>query len=469
MRWGVDKSIFQVALAAFCLALPAFYNGFPILYPDSMTYLDDGHIVARALFLRNFSDYYGMRSLIYSLVILPFHWNRTAWPIVAMQCCLTAYLIWLVFRSIVPRLTGNYYLGLILLLSLVTSVSWCSSLILPDILGSLLYLALYLLAFAKETLSRLERWVLYFIVWWGVASHASHLIVSSALCLFLAVVLMLRRQPLRRVFRTSGEAAVVIGLAAASQLALNIYLYGQPSLNGERPPFPMARVIADGPGRWYLERNCKELNWSICNHVHSLTADPDNFLWAPDGIWQSATDDEQADMLSKEMPLVLTTLRAYPKAQLYRSSVNFWKQLITFGLDDLRPSSWLEDQFATVMPHALANYRRSRQARYSLSLRTFTTFQTWIVIASLGIIAFLSVTVNRERSPELASLGIVISFVVIINAAITGVLSMPEDRFQTRVIWLVPLFAGLSVLSWLSNRHAADRSKTAHDDIATTV
>ena len=46
-------------------------QGFPLLMADSMTYLADGLPVARALFLHQFSDYYGMRSLTYSLVIFP--------------------------------------------------------------------------------------------------------------------------------------------------------------------------------------------------------------------------------------------------------------------------------------------------------------------------------------------------------------------------------------------------------------
>ncbi len=45
----------------------------------------------------------------------------------------------------------------------------------------------------------------------------------------------------------------MIVLAAASQFALYSYLYGRPSLNGDQPPFLTARIIADGPGRWYLK------------------------------------------------------------------------------------------------------------------------------------------------------------------------------------------------------------------------
>ncbi len=119
---------------------PALYNGFPLLYPDSMTYLGDGPTLARKIFLHQSSNYYGMRSFFYSLSILPLHWNLTAWPIVAVQAILTAYVLWLVVRSILTSQTVTGYLILIAGLSLLTPLSWYVSIIMPDILGPALYL-----------------------------------------------------------------------------------------------------------------------------------------------------------------------------------------------------------------------------------------------------------------------------------------------------------------------------------------
>ena len=42
-------------------------------------------------------------------------------------------------------------------------------------------------------------------------------------------------------------------------------------------------------------------------------------------------------------------------------------------------------------------------------------------------------------------------FVVIANAAVTCILSSVDDRYQARVIWLVPLLAGIFVLEWLDH------------------
>jgi len=58
-----------------------------------LTYVGDGRLIARAVFLHQFSDYYGMRSFFYSLVILPLHWNLSPWPVVALQCLLAAFVL----------------------------------------------------------------------------------------------------------------------------------------------------------------------------------------------------------------------------------------------------------------------------------------------------------------------------------------------------------------------------------------
>src|ERR1039458_842212 len=229
-----------VLLGALMLAWPAFLNGFPVIYPDSMAYLMDGRVVARALFLHNFTDYYGVRSFFYSLGILPFHWNISPWPVVALQCLLVAWIVWLLVRSfqarafqarsVSPRRIVAPYLILILFLSLLTSASWYASFIMPDILGPLAYLAIYLLAFARQTLSRAERWGLYLIAVWGITAHASHMLLAAGLCVLLLLFAAFERKPFLRRLRSLGEMAAIIVVAAAAQMALHGYLYGKPRL-----------------------------------------------------------------------------------------------------------------------------------------------------------------------------------------------------------------------------------------------
>jgi hypothetical protein len=162
-----------------------------------MSYLEDGRLVARALFLHKFSADYGGRSFIYCLGILPLHWNASSWPIVGFNALLIAYCMWLVTRSILRRRALEGYLILVILLSLLTSSAWFASLIMPDILGPVAYLCIYLLVFARETLSWVEHFTVTVIAWWAIASHATHLMLATGLCFLFVLLLILRRPSIK--------------------------------------------------------------------------------------------------------------------------------------------------------------------------------------------------------------------------------------------------------------------------------
>src|SRR5260370_23252648 len=99
---------------------------------------------------------------------------------------------------------------------------------------------------------------------------------------------------------------------------------------------------------------------------------------------------------------------------------------------------------------ARAPYLQSRQAQETLHEEFFTSVQEWTVMASLVVIAVWTLFV-RQWSRRVVGLTAIIVFVVIANAAVTGILSNVEDRYQARVIWLVPLVAGVLVLAWLGH------------------
>jgi hypothetical protein len=450
-RDGASRfSIWRAAaifLGAVILLWPAILNRLPLLYPDSLTYLADGRPVARALFLHKFSNYYGMRSLIYSLGIFPFHWNITLWPVAALQALLAAYVIWLVVRSIVARESLWCYLILCASLSLLTTVSWFAVLILPDVLGPILYLCVYLIVFARETLSRAERAAVIVIIWWAVASHGSHLIVAAGLCALLILLSVLHCKFMQQRWRAIGVVMLVIAFSAAAQVGINAYLTGKPALNADWPPILMARMIADGPGREYLETHCPDARFAICEDVQHLPDSTDDFLWSDAGIWQSASAEKQARLQREEARFVLATVCAYPSRQLKKSAANFGNQLITLGLDDFTAADWVLAYFDQAMPAEKFQYQQSRQISDALPLDFFSSVQDWTVVASLAVIVAF-IPYMWRRSARILGLSIIIISTVIMNAFVTGALSGVEPRYQSRVIWLLPLLAALLILDW---------------------
>jgi hypothetical protein len=434
------------------MSWPALFNRYPLLYPDSISYLGAGRPVARALFLHHFSDYYGMRSLLYSLGILPFHWNVTPWPIVGLHALLAAYVLWLVVRSLLSRQIVSRYLLLVALISLLTSLSWFVSLILPDVLGSLLYLSIFLLVFARETLSRPERLALALIAGWAAASHLTHLFLAAGICALLALVRLLRSRLLVDRMNAVGGVAMVVIVAAASQLALHAYLYGRPSLKGEGPPFLTARLVADGPGRWYLQQHCGEVEFALCDSLDKLPDSTDEFLWNPAGIWASEGEKGEDRIRREEISFALATVRAYPREQLAISAAHFWQQLSAFGLWDLERNDWVMPALGAAMPEGESGYRKSWQAADELPLDFFSAVQYWTVIASLPLILVLMLLLRHARSSRPLGLSLVILPALIANAFVTGAFSNVEERYQSRVIWLLPFLAGILLLHWLDRR-----------------
>src|SRR5229473_3378508 len=404
-----DRAVLRagtVLFAAVVLAWPAFYNRYPLLYPDSVSYLGDGTGLARALFLHQFSDYYGYRSLIYSLGILALHWHVTPWPIVAFSALVTSYVFWLLSRALFPERTAFHFL------SLVVSV---------------------------------------LIAWWGVVSHASHLLLACGLCLFLLAVLVVQGNRLLPSLRAIRPVAAILLAAVLAQVGLNAYLYRQPSLNGNRPPFLLACVIADGPGRWYLQKHCGNSHLAICDRLDKLPDNVDEILWGQQG-WSEASTEEQKEMSREEMTVVLGALREYPREELRIFGVHFWGQLLAFGVYGHDANAWIGENIDAAMPGQASRYRRSRQAQGTLDEDFFSSVQDWAVIVSVFVIGLWAVFARRLWSRRLAGLTAIVAYVVLANAAVTGNLSNVEDRYEARVIWLVPLLACTFVLTWIDRR-----------------
>ncbi len=442
-----------VLFGTLLLSWPALYNRYPLLFPDSMSYIESGPRVARALFLRDPSGYYGVRSFLYALGIAPFH-LASPWPIVFLQSLLAAYIVWLTVRAFAPRRTTLAYLATIVPLALFTGLPWVSSIVMPDILGALLYLAVFLLVFAPHTLSRPERVALILIAWWSAAAHVTHLMLATGLILFLLASLAVFRALTRpRLIGLLSTAAIILA-AILSHMAVHGILYGKPSLNGERPPYLTARLLSDGTGRRYLLEHCPQARLALCGFTSNLPDNPDDFLWDASGIWQSASPEVQTLILRQEMPFALATIRAYPRQQRAISTHAFLQQLTSFGISN-GANAWLLDEFPTALPGQRPFYQRSRQAQDALPNEFLSTVQDLTVLASLAALVILAPFIFRRPPPQLIGLTAVIFSTVTANALVTAVLAEVDDRYQTRVIWLLPLLAALYLLELLHQRRAA--------------
>jgi hypothetical protein len=137
----------------------------------------------------------------------------------------------------------------------------------------------------------------------------------------------------------------------------------------------------------------------------------------------------------------MAVIRAYPREQFLRSSVNVLTQLEYFDLVGFGLSSDAGAEMHKAFPQAETSYLHSRQAHDNLPLHFFNWVHRAGVVASLIVVAVLLPWLWRVRPRSLIALGFVIAVCIGANALSAATLSGVNGRYGSRIIWLVPFFA----------------------------
>lgn len=312
-----------------------------------------------------------------------------------------------------------------------TTVASVTFFAVPDIFAGLLIGTMLLLTAAASRLSTGVRLLCAGIAAFAVTAHASHLPLAAGLTtLGLGWVAISRyfRLPLPKWTWAWVVAPLLIG--GLTTLAINRVAFGETSLTSKRYPFALARSVNDGPGRWYLEKHCPELRYTICTlYPHGLPPGGAlEFLWGKDGIIKRATSAQLERVRAEEAEIVLAAAREYAGHEVRRLSFNIAMQLITFEPHPYVERLFLDDAGT---PHIAPAPEGDGRVLRIISILT-------AIAAALGSL-WLGWAFIRKRSfrPVIALL-----FLGILgNAATCALFSAVANRYQARVIWLIPLFA----------------------------
>jgi hypothetical protein len=426
------QALASVVLSAALLLWPALWNGYPLVFSDSGTYLSQA--------VRHYVGW--DRPIFYSLFLVPLHLTLTTWPVIVAQALLTAHTLHLVRRTLLPGAPAWSLVPLASILTITTSLPWFVTQLIPDVFTGLLTLTLALLIFVPERLSPRERPWLVALTALMIATHLSHIPLTLAL---LLVLLPLRDRLGAAVpLGVAGIArsAAPLTLAVLALMSVNLFAFGHASLSPFGNIFLLARVIYDGPGQDVLRRDCPASGWRLCAFADRLPSTTDDFLWLPNGpLAQSGG----AKMVSAEANAIISAaLRAEPVTELRAVLSNVLLQLAWFATGDgLQPwpatvTPWIERIFPTF---EAANYARSRQTNGTLAVPPWLNrLHNIVAIASIaGLLLPL-----RKRS-AMRGFAAATVLALLVNAAVTGGLSMPHDRYQSRIIWLPPLVLLLSL------------------------
>jgi hypothetical protein len=219
-----------------------------------------------------------------------------------------------------------------------------------------------------------------------------------------------------------------------------------------RPPFLMARMIDDGPGYRFLQKNCAEKTYTVCKYIDRLPVSDGDFLWSANptnGVFRVVDLATRKALSAEQASFAFDVFLFDPVGVTTSATRDFVRQFFRIALDPFFLDQGMLKHFAATLPtFYFDEMMRSHIAMHEQILRILSTVYASTYFAS--IFGLLLVTISLywpklRRKPYILSQrewGPILTFVglaMVSNAAICGILSAPAARYQTRISW-IPLF-----------------------------
>jgi hypothetical protein len=433
-------------LAVFLFCIPGLLNGSPLMYPDTRSYFMGGRaavdkvhaVVIHLLHLNALVDSpdalvqqaRGVRSAYYSLFTYLLTIGGSVWAVIVVQAILCTWVIWMIHRTFLRADEVPVRMPKVLVaMTLLTSLPWTVSFMMPDIFTPLLVLTLGCVLIQWSVLHPGQRLALLLMAGLSIVMHITNL--PMALGLTLLIVILQWRQFRARLAAYVAISGVMAG-ATVAMLIVGLVGFHEWSIQPQSPPFLTARSLDDGPGKLYLREHCPQLNFVLCRYLDRLDVGADDFIWHANGVYSAVSPEDQAQMRREDKRLYFLAAAEHPLMQISAIAQDTVDQLLSFTLHDSRVPSF-------------AQFKDG-----DMKLTVPESFPPWLV--ALSVIDYIAVVaaclilrflwVFGRLTPPAKTLILVVSVAVVLNA-FAGAMSMPAPRYEARIIWLLPLMAAI--------------------------
>ena len=418
------RALTGICLGALILCAPAFYNGAPLVYSDTSTYLSSGFALETPF----------DRPIGYGLLLRLTSLNGISlWFSVLAQGLLISYLLWVLMGWLLRSASISRHLSLNLLLAVGTSLAWTTSLLMPDLFTPAMVLCFIVLITAP--LGKADRIALYILYAIACITHLSHPLFGILLVTVAGIVRILLPERVRP--DLSGRALLIILVLSASS-----WLTMGSALSKSRPIFFMGAMAEHGVLSRYLEEHCpSELR--LCSFRGVLPMPGYAFVWDQAGPVQqlggfsSCRDEFQAIIRNtlSEPRYWLLHLNASVRATFQQLT----RYAIGDGLGPFGSGTELAERMAAHVPLSHPTHLTARQQRNDLSaLDAMKSVHHVVVVLSLVLVAILFWSVASFR---MVITTCTLLLAVLLNAWICGTFSGAIDRLGAKMSWLLPLLA----------------------------
>jgi hypothetical protein len=437
---NLQRRLFQIAailLSTFLYCTLALYNGFPFTFNnDSAVYLERGVTGAVR------SD----RPITYGLFVVVSSMHYSLWLVAILQALIVSLLVYFVFSySNKYFYTKNdqrflfYYLGFTGFVCLFTGASCEVTMLMPDVFTAVAILCIALLIIFK--LKIIDLIIISAILVLSIIVHNSHFFICILLCCLMLAGYILRR--IRLLYNNAGIRLktilfVIVLSIFSTLLSAGIHKHYGPRFKSSfgGAIFLMSNLIEMGVVDSYLDENCDKKNYRLCRYKDSI---PNNFLWAQNsplkktGGWGKANDSV---FLAIEKDL-LTTPKHLSRV-IYKSGIYTIKQFFNYDMEHVtKPTTFVNNTIRAYFNDDYDSYINSRQPNEDLRFGFINFSQNLVVGISCFIYCLIGLYAKRSR--KLLMFTFFILAALIINAWFCSTFSGVYSRYQTRVVWLLPL------------------------------
>ena len=438
------RSALVVAIGTIFLLTPALINGFPFVYPDTGTYLASAF---RGTVPVDRPAWYGVFMRIGSLG------GNTFWGIITAQALLCSLYIFRMVRLLVPARSVPVAMSIMFLLGTASSLGWFVGLMLPDIFTGIGLLALFS-AFMGQGM----RWgraadlvVAAFCCW----THLSNLLI---LPISGALLLLCTRRQVATAERGRWAGLTAFALLAWGGLAIaNRVIDREFYISRGSQAFLVSRMLDTGMLRAWMDEHCAEGNYRICAYKDRLPPPGGYFLWH-DSISPMHLEGGWLATKSEYDRIVRSTLTE-PRFLLWHftSGVGSTGDLLSrwticgalvnpeYRTSKSPPYFMIEGTIRSGMEPYLASMQNGGHGELDMTWPDRINGALLLLSVLLALIIIVRPARNAGAPSDRALLLFVLG-ALLIDAFVCSTLSAVEDRYLSRVTWLLPLFVSIAIV-----------------------
>jgi hypothetical protein len=431
----------SVFLAAVISCYIGFMNGYPLIYPDTGTYIYSGfnnlYFVDRPIF-------YGFFLRHISLAVSPL-------LVIFAQALIVCHLISLTTSMFFEGLKKNIvFLGSVLFLTFTTGYSYTVSILIPDIFTAVSLLCLINLLL-NNGLTKPQTIIISILFVFSLCTHFSNILIL--LLLFIGIFALWGWKKLRKEHFSFKVKKILLSFFLFVSCfvlipSVNYGIAGKFKITEGGHVFMVQHLLDVGILEDYLNVACKDKNYRICEYKDKLGWD---FIWDSESPLKKTGGWE---VNRQEYQRIIGEILSTPEYQvwLFRKGIEYsFKQFFTFRVTVAPPQLERSPPFGQIKWRFKDTYREyisSSQNRNELDLRFVNNLQTIVILVSLTFffIVFSVIFFRKYLSIELKYSVVLMFSGILLNAILCSNLSTIDPRYECRVIWLLPLFTIIAVI-----------------------